>query len=492
MKITKVASTYNPEHIKVGIVHIGLGAFVRAHLAVYTEKVLNESGGNWGICAVNIRSNQKIVQALQAQNCQYTIAEYASSEDVVLREINSIREVMFAANGESKKLIARLQDEAIKIVSLTVTEKGYFLNPSDRKLKFNDESVQHDLKNPDTPKTAIGILVAALKLRFENNLSAFTILSCDNMPNNGESTKSAVLQFSEKLSPALSAWIKNTVSFPSCMVDRIVPAVTDESLSTVNELMAKNNASYKNDHTAIACESFTQWVIEDDFPEGRPDWQNAGASIVNNVAPYEDMKLRLLNGSHSLLAYLGVLASLETVSDCMSQPDFIALIKQYMLHEAIPTLEMPEGENLSEYVDSLVKRFSNDSLRHKTVQIAMDGSQKIPQRWLMGADLLLQREGFPKVTALGVAAWMRYVAGVSEQGELFEVSDPMASELKGICNENSNTESRVNALMQTQPFTHTSLAMHKEFVAHVISYSRELEAFGARKTVATFISNIRG
>lgn len=492
MKITKIASTYNPEHTKVGIVHIGLGAFVRAHLAVYTQKVLNEGGGDWGVCAVNIRSNQKIVETLQGQNCQYTIAEYASSKNVVLREVNSIREVMFAGNGESKKLITRLQDEAIKIVSLTVTEKGYFLNPSDRKLKFTDENIQHDLKNPDTPKTAIGILVAALKLRFENNLAAFTVLSCDNMPNNGESTKSAVLQFSEKLNPALSAWIKNTVSFPSCMVDRIVPAVTDESLVAVNGLMAENNPTHKTDNTAIACESFTQWVIEDDFPGGRPSWQNAGASIVNNVEPYEDMKLRLLNGSHSLLAYLGALASLETVSDCMDQPDFIALIKQYMLNEAIPTLEMPEGENLSDYVNSLVKRFSNDSLRHKTVQIAMDGSQKIPQRWLMGADLLLQQGGLPKVTALGVAAWMRYVTGVSEQGELFEVNDPMASELKEICNKNSNIESRVNALMQTQPFVQTSLLKHKEFVAHVVSFSHELELFGARKTVATFIGNIRG
>lgn len=492
MKIKTIASNFNKENTKIGIVHIGLGAFVRAHLAVYTEQVLDAKGGDWGICAVNIRSNHTIVDTLNAQQCQYTIAEYTASDNVTLREINAIREVMFAGNGESAKLIARLQDVAIKIVTLTITEKGYFLNPSDRKLKFNDASIQYDLANPDTPKTAIGILVAALKLRFKNNLPAFTVLSCDNMPNNGESTKLAILQYSEQLDSELSSWIKNTVSFPSCMVDRIVPAVTDESLAAVNALMAENNAAHKKDHAAIACESFSQWVIEDNFPQGRPDWHVAGASMVDNVEPYEDMKLRLLNGSHSLLAYLGALGLLETVSDCMDQPDFVALIRQYMLQEAIPTLIMPDGEDLTQYVDSLIKRFSNDSLKHKTTQIAMDGSQKIPQRWLTGAALLLKAGGSAEVTALGVAAWMRYITGMDEKGRSFEVNDPMADELKAICNEHHAVNARVMALMQTQPFAHTTLAANEKFVQRIMHYSRELVNNGSRKTVAILIASERG
>lgn len=479
MRIRKIKSNYNPEKIDVGIIHIGLGAFVRAHLAAYTEQALNRQTGDWGICAANIRSNRKIVNTLNQQNGQYSIAEYQSSEDVTLREIHSIREAMYAGNGESQQLIKRLQDDGIKIVTITVTEKGYFLNPSDRRLKIDDELIIHDLNNPDTPKTVIGILVAALKKRHQNQQQPFTVLSCDNMPNNGESTQSAVLQFARQADPELADWIASSVKFPSCMVDRIVPAMTESSIAEVNQLLDTS----ETDHAAIACEIFTQWVIEDNFEQGHPDWQTAGARFVNDVAPYEDMKLRLLNGSHSLLAYLGALGNLATISDCMNQPDYVTLIRQYMMDEAIPTLRLPEGENLSSYVESLIKRFANDSLKHKTTQIAMDGSQKIPQRWLAGTEILLKNNSFPKVTALGIAAWMRYINGVDEQGNCFEVSDPLATDLKKVSEQYLTIDSRVNALLQTPPFMHTTLSSNKIFIEMIIKSYQSLVEIGARKTV---------
>ncbi|ETX10268.1 mannitol dehydrogenase [Marinomonas ushuaiensis DSM 15871] len=430
MKIKITKSLYKLESVDIGIVHIGLGAFHRAHQAVYIEKNLNRNlGGNWGICAVNIRSNSKLVDLLKMNDCRYHVAEYTDSQHAHLREVNAIRDALFA--GDDKEvLFERLLSSNTKIVTLTVTEKGYYVTPSDKKLRLDDPSIQHDIQSPAQPKTAPGILVEALFRRKKLGIPAFTVLSCDNMPNNGALTRAAVCELAAYRSPDFAKWIQDNVAFPSSMVDRIVPAMSDESQK---RLQSELNC---NDQNAVMCEAFGQWVVEDNFPLGRPDWELDGVQMVDDVHPFETMKLRLLNGSHSLLAYVGSAAKLETVADAVADPKFAALIRHYMTFEALPTLDMPDGIDVQHYIESLISRFANDSLQHKLSQIAMDGSQKIPQRWLAGAaELLIQQKERQvqqknlSATALGVAAWILYTGGKDLEGHSHKVDDPMSQTL---------------------------------------------------------------
>ncbi len=486
MNVEYLRSQYDPAKVGTGIVHLGLGAFVRAHLAVYTEKLLTErkyaGEGNdqWGICAVNIRSNRQIVDQLRAQGLHYTVAEYEDEQRVTLREVSSIREVLYAGEGETSHLLARLANPEVRIVSLTVTEKGYCLDPGGCQLMVDHPGIQHDLANPGTPITVPGILVAGLKIRRDNRLPAFTIMSCDNMPNNGAATRQAVLQLARLTNPQLATWISEQVCFPSTMVDRIVPAATPESTERVRSLLKEYD-----DEVPIACEAFSQWVIEDRFVCGRPDWAAVGATFVTDVGPWEDMKLRMLNGSHSLLAYLGNLGGLKYVSDCMQQPEYVQLLKIYMLHEAVPTLHMPEGSDVRIYAELLLKRFANDSLRHRTSQIAMDGSQKIPQRWLNGARMLLQRGVIPKATALGIAGWIRYVSGEDESGNTIVVNDPLSRQLKDIANPRRDARDIVDAFFQLPMFkVVTDANKGNEFADQIARYLLNIRKQGARASVA--------
>lgn len=466
MTTTVEPTRYEPSAIDIGIVHIGLGAFVRAHVAVYIERLLNRSPCPWAISAANIRSNQTIVDTLQAQNNQYTVAEYASPEQLTLRQVSCVREVLFAGGGEVEALLERLANPQVRVVTLTVTEKGYFFDAAKGGLRTEAAEIQHDLANPAQPKTVIGILLAALRARRQNSQPPFTVLSCDNMPGNGRVTRAAVIELAMAQDAALADWIATEVSFPSSMVDRIVPAVTDETITQTTAQLSSSGAPWA-DNAPVACEAFSQWVIEDDFPSGRPQLEEVGAVMVADVAPWEAMKLRMLNGSHSLLAYLGSLQDLTYVSDCMAQPVYIEMLRRYMLEEAAPTLQMPEGTDLDRYADALLERFGNASLHHKTLQIAMDGSQKIPQRWLHGAQLQLQDGSTPCVTALGFAAWIRFLQGKSEHRQTIAISDPLAQELQDLSQQNLPPQEKVLAFLKHSLFSHLALAGHSNFVEEV-------------------------
>ncbi|GAB3480096.1 mannitol dehydrogenase family protein [Marinomonas epiphytica] len=419
MKIQTTRSNYNKDDVKVGIVHIGLGAFHRAHQAMYVEKNLNRhQGGDWGICSVNIRSNFTLVDQLNEQNGRYFIAEYESKESAHLREINAIKQALFAKHDKAA-LFSQLTCEEVKIVTLTVTEKGYYLSPSDMKLLSDDEQIQHDIQHPSSPNTAPGIIVEALHRRRELGLAPFAVLSCDNIPNNGQLTRSAVCELAAFRSIEFAQWIQANVAFPSSMVDRIVPAMTDKSLQRIKQDLNCN------DPNAVMCESFSQWVVEDNFPQGRPDWELDGVQMVADVHPFETMKLRLLNGSHSLLAYVGLAHKYETVAQAIVEPSIAQLLRHYMHFEASPTLSLPAGINVGNYIDTLIKRFSNDSLQHRLEQIAMDGSQKMPQRWLAGAITQLSDDETVPMIALGIAAWFVYLKDANQVGH-YRVNDPLA------------------------------------------------------------------
>ncbi|BBH33939.1 mannitol dehydrogenase family protein [Pseudomonas sp. St290] len=408
---------------QIGIVHLGLGAFHRAHQAVYLQRHLNRHGeSDWGLCSANLRSNRTLVDQLREQDGRYHVAEYRDREQVTLREIAVLRQALYVGEGghDLELLLQRMAAPQTRIVTLTVTEKGYCLSPSSGQLRSEDPLIAHDIAHPQAPRSAPGIVLEALRRRRTAGIPPFTVLCCDNMPDNGQRTRQAVSALATRQDEALAQWIDQQVAFPSCMVDRIVPAMDGESFRRLEQLDC-------HDPAAVVCESFSQWVIEDHFPLGRPDWEVEGVQMVEDVRPFETMKLRMLNGSHSLLAYVGLLAGHESVFDAVSDANLARLFERYMAEEAAPTLDMPAGIDLSAYAHDLKARFANDSLQHRLRQIAMDGSQKLPQRWLLGARQLLDQGRGIGCTALGIAAWIHYCTRPLPGHPMHVIDDPLSA-----------------------------------------------------------------
>jgi len=414
---------YDIEAVRVGIVHLGIGAFHRAHQAVYVDDRLAAGEIGWGICGVSLRSSDTF-DALQPQDGLYTVATRSGEGDHI-RVIGSVQQVLVAPRSPAA-VMAALTDPAVRIVSLTVTEKGYCHDPARGALREDHPDIVADLASPEQPRSTPGVLVEALRRRQAAGSAPFTVLCCDNLPENGHTVSRVLKRFAELRDPALARWIEDSVAFPSTMVDGIVPATTDADRGMVAARLGLEDA------WPVMAEPFSQWVIEDRFSQGRPRFEEAGAELVSDVAPFELMKLRLLNASHSALAYLGFLAGYETISDVMTDPSFVRFVQAMMAKEVRPTLRMPLGTDLPSYERSLLGRFSNPALKHRTWQIAMDGSQKLPQRMLGTVrDRLAAGASFPQL-ALGIAAWMRYMTGRDERGGPIDVRDPLAERLRGL------------------------------------------------------------
>ena len=460
------------------IVHLGCGAFHRAHQALYTHHLLACSDSDWGICEVNIRpgSGARLIESLKSQALLYTVAEQGIT-GTELTVMGSIKEALHPEFDGAEGILSAMTRSETAIVSMTITEKGYCTAAASGALDLNHPLIQHDLACPTQPESAIGYIVEALSRRRQQGKATFTVLSCDNVRENGHVAKAAVLGLAAARDPGLAEWIEQHVTFPCTMVDRIVPAATPESL----ELIAGQLGVF--DPCAIACESFRQWVIEDNFVQGRPDWDRVGAQFVADVTPFELMKLRMLNGSHSFLAYLGYLAGYETIADTMNSPAYRAAVKVLMLQEQAVTLSMPQGTCLNDYAGLLISRFANPSLRHRTWQIAMDGSQKLPQRWLDPVrQHLAAGQPFPHL-ALGIAGWMRYVSGVDCQGQMIEVIDPLVGQYQSIHQRYSSPEERVQALLAIDSIFGHDLPKNTLFVSTVMKAYLHLIQQGARRAV---------
>ena len=376
-----------------GILHLGPGAFFRAFLGPFTDEAIGISGGDWGIIAVSLQSTTARDQ-LAPQGCAYTALERGPEGDIA-RRIDAIADVMVAPEDPTA-IVALLADPAIRIVSLTVTEKGYCRDPQTGDLLRDHPDIQHDLANPDRPRSAIGFIIAGLRARRDGNLPSFTVLTCDNLPMNGRMVRKVVTAFARETDPDLASWIETNAAFPCTMVDRITPATTPrdiKSLASVDGYL---------DHAAIVHEPFRQWVIEDAFTTGHPDWGAAGAQFVSNVELHELMKLRCLNGTHSALAYLGYLAGHDTIAEAVADPPFKTLCDRLWQDEILPTLNTPEGEDLSRYCRSLMERYRNPAIRHRTWQIAMDGSQKLPQRILATIKDRMARGAVPDLSLIHI------------------------------------------------------------------------------------------
>ena len=471
---------YDRGGIATGIVHLGVGAFHRAHQAVYTDDILARDG-RWGIVAASLRSPDTY-DALQPQDGLYTLSVRSGGGES-LRVIGAIQRVIVAPQAV-EELLCVMSDPRTRIVSLTVTEKGYCHDPATGSLNDGHPDILHDIANRRMPRSAPGYIVEALHRRRVAGVPPFTVLSCDNLPSNGRTVKRVLTRYAELVDPDLGHFVAGELSCPSTMVDRIVPATGDEDRKRISTALGVTDA------WPVVTEPFTQWVIEDRFPAGRPAWEEAGAEFVEDVEPYEHMKLRLLNGSHSTLAYLGYLAGYETVADTMADPAFARLIEGLMDEEVTPTLHMPRGADLTAYKHALVERFKNPSLKHRTWQIAMDGSQKLPQRLLGTIRDRLQTGASITRLALGVAAWMRYASGIDEAGVAIDVRDPMSARLRELSERARGApEQLAAALLAVREIFGDDLPNDPRFTGPVTDALTQLYAKGARRTVAEIVAS---
>jgi fructuronate reductase len=458
--------------IATGIVHLGIGAFARAHLARYTQPLLADDP-RWGILGVSLRS-AVTRDALAPQDWLYTCVDRDGSGER-LTAMASLTGVLVAPEDPGA-VVVRLADPAVRIVTLSVTEKGYHRLAAQGALDEDDVSIRHDLAHPDMPRTVPGLLVTAIRARRDAGVPPFTVLCLDNLPENGDSTRRVVARFAELIDPALGRRVADDVAFPNCMVDRIVPATTDADRQRIDALSGVHDA------WPVVCEPFSQWVIEDRFPLGRPLWERTGAELVDDVRPYETMKLRLLNGSHSCIAYLGQLAGWQTVAEAIAEPALASFIDALM-QEVATTLRVPVSVDLAAYRRAMLARFGNLALRHRTAQIAMDGSQKLPQRLFATAqDRLAQGLGAP-CTALGTAAWLRFLHERSDDGSLLTVDDPKKETLLRAVGASSNPHSLCEAIFAMHDVVPPGLANSNRFRNEVLAALEELTAYGVRKTL---------
>jgi fructuronate reductase len=471
---------YDARSIGIGIVHLGIGAFHRAQTAVFSDDALALDQGNWGICGVSLRSAD-VRDRLSPQDGIYTAVE-KSPAGIRRRIIGSVREVLFLGD-QREQVETRLVAAETRIVSLTITEKGYCHDPATGKLNLRHPDVVHDLAHPAQPQSAVGLIVAALDARRRSHGGALTVLCCDNLPHNGVLVRGLVAAFAEARDPVLARWIEDHASFPSTMVDRIVPATTDTDIADNDTALGMHDAA------PVMHEPFKQWAIEDNFVAGRPRWDKAGAELVDDVAPFEAMKLRLLNGSHSAFAYLGFLAGHEYIYQVAAQPDFVAFMRRLMADEVVPTLTVPRGVDVAAYQQALITRFGNPALPHRTQQIAMDGSQKLPQRLLGTVRDNLNAGRRIDLLALAVAGWMRYVSGRDEAGNAIKVSDPLAGEFARIgadsgIDDGGEPAALARGLLGIRAIFGDDLPADQRFAGRVSTWLTSLYATGAARTVA--------
>ena len=411
---------YDRAALTPGIVHLGLGAFHRAHQAVFTDAVL-AADPSWGIAGVSLRA-PGTRDALAPQDGLFSVVARGEGPPDC-RIVGSVVRTLVAPE-DPEAVIALLAAPATRIVTLTITEKGYCRDAAGTGLDPTHPDIAADLVRRVRPRTMPGLVIAALARRHEQGLPPFAVLSCDNLPANGATTRAVLLQFARLAAPGLVDWLERDLATPSTMVDRIVPATTEADRADLATRFGYADA------WPVVTEPFSQWVVEDRFPLGRPAWERAGAIFTDEVAPFETMKLRLLNGSHSALAYLGLLRGPETVAQSMADDRLRHFVGALARDELLPTLRLPVGQDAEAYLASLHRRFANPSVRHGLLQIAADGSQKLPQRLLAAASArLVAGEGVARigtVVAAWIACWRRVAAGDPR----FALADPLADALR--------------------------------------------------------------
>ena len=410
--------TYDRTRTVVGIVHIGVGGFHRSHQAMYVDRLLRDGRGDgYGICGVGVLpGDRRMKEVLEAQGGLYTLVAKHPDGTIEAHVVGSLVRYLFAPD-DPEEVVETLAAPTTRIVSLTITEGGYSIDPVTGDFDPSSPQVRADLEPGATPGTAFGLVTEALARRRERGTPAFTIMSCDNIQGNGDVARRAFTAFARLKDDELGKWVERAVAFPSSMVDRITPVTSDADRSLVAERFGIT------DGWPVVCEPFTQWVLEDRFGLGRPPLEEAGVQVVDDVEPYEMMKLRLLNAGHQALAYLGRLAGYRLVHDAAQDPLFQRLLLGYMTHEATPTLRPVPGIDLDAYRRELIARFSNPHIRDTLARLAFDGSERLTKWLLPVVRDNLAAGGEVRRSAAVVAGWARYSEGVDEQGEPIEIAD---------------------------------------------------------------------
>lgn len=471
---------YNRKKLQERIVHLGLGAFHRAHQAFIFNALNNSSEAeHWGICSINLFDDgMNIVNKLKEQDIVYHVIE-RTANNTKATAIDSIINTMQLQQVGLQAVLQKIAEHQVEIITLTVTEKGYCTTAGGKALDLQNSVIKEDLVHLDNPKSVPAILYKALKLRSTLGRPPITFLSCDNMPENGHALKNALLGFVAEVDPTFKIYLDNNVTFPCSMVDRIVPAVTEESLKIAEEVIGKK------DVCAVVTEPFIQWVVEDNFAQKRPNIEKiAGVSVTKDVIPFEDMKLRMLNGSHSFLAYLGSLAGYNYISDCMKDPNYKKATLSLMTKEQAPTLTV-EGVNLKNYAQELIIRFENTSLKHQTQQIAMDGSQKITQRWLNSLLFHENNQTPHPILTLSLAGWMYYVKKHSKT-----LNDPLQKQIHNAIAKCTDSKSIVKALLELDIIFPHQLVNNKHFVNDLVKAYQLIIVNGVQKAVAITVDRI--
>ncbi|CEG51623.1 MULTISPECIES: mannitol dehydrogenase family protein [Stutzerimonas stutzeri subgroup] len=430
---------YRLAEVTTGIAHIGVGGFHRAHQAAYTDALMNTGEGlEWGICGIGTRAEERAMRdALTAQDYLYTLVELDDRPDTEVRVIGSIRDMLLVGEDGSEAVVARLADPAIRIVSLTITEGGYCMDDSTGEFNAKLPHIQHDLENPRTPISVFGLLCAALAKRRGQGLPAFTVMSCDNLPHNGDVTRKATLAFAGLVDADLAGWIERNVSFPNAMVDRITPMT---SAAHRQDLERQHGL---DDAWPVVCEPFVQWVLEDRFVAGRPAWEKVGVQFTDDVSPYEEMKIKLLNGSHLALTYLGFLRGYRFVHETMADPLFVEYIRRYMDEDVTPQLAPVPGIDLARYKQTLIERFSNRAIADQLERVCSDGSSKFPKFSVPTIDRLIADNAALDRAALVVAAWALYLRGADENGVPYHIPDPRADFCQSLVAEDDGLAERL-------------------------------------------------
>jgi len=416
--------TYDRDQVSTGIVHFGVGGFHRAHEAMYVDRLLNAGAATtWAICGIGVLPGDKRMKdALEGQDYLYTLAIKHPDGALEPRIIGSIVEYLFAPD-DPDAVIEKMASASTRIVSLTVTEGGYNVHPVTGQFNEHNPGVAHDLGPDAVPKTVFGLVIEALARRRDRGLAPFTVMSCDNIAGNGDVARAMFSAFARLRDPDLGEWVEHNVPFPNSMVDRITPVTSEQDRAVLAERFGVEDA------WPVVCEPFTQWVLEDAFAAGRPPLQDAGVQLVDDVEPYELMKLRLLNASHQALCYLGYLSGYRYAHEVCQDPLFSSFLLAYMDREATPTLSPVPGVDLSDYKHTLIERFANPEVRDTLARLCAESSDRIPKWLLPVVRAQLASGGEIERAVLVVAAWARYAEGVDETGEAIEVVDRLRDEL---------------------------------------------------------------
>ncbi|TPL68626.1 mannitol dehydrogenase family protein [Mesorhizobium sp. B2-3-15] len=459
--------SYDRAVLSPGMAHLGVGAFHRCHQAEYTDDLLSRRFDRWGIVGINIRP-PALAETLGRQDGLYTRL-IRENDDVEARVIGSIVKVVDSQDSAAPALEVLVSAD-IELVTMTVTEKGYCHVPSTGALDLDHPDIVHDLANPEAPRSVPGILTRALERRRATHGRKLTLLSCDNIPTNGVILENVVRSFAERRGNGLADWIAANAAFPSAMVDRIAPAVTQDDLDSV-----ERRFGYRDAAVAVG-EPFRQWVIEKKFAGRMPRWDLAGATFVDDVTPFEHLKMRVLNGAQTTLATLGVLAGLEHTSDAIADPLLSVFVRRMLVEQTLPTLMPVAGMNPSAYVEQSLGRLKNTAIRHRNHQIATDGSQKIVQRLLNPIRDRLNLGASIGLLSVPVAGWMAYLILASARfGKRWPVSDPYAGKVAAIADETGHdARALASAILAIDTIFDPGLAADETFRQAVTSALGEL------------------